>query len=435
MAPYFANNSCNPFLPKPSLCAIGTYASYSVNISQPMDIARTLWFATYFNIRVVIKNTGHDYNGKSTGAGAISLWTHNLKRIDIIDYKSVNYTGKAIKVGAGVQVEEAYTAASVRGLTVVGGECPTVGYAGGYTQGGGHSALSSMYGLAADQVLEWEVVDGRGRLLKANPSVNPDLYWALCGGGGGSFGVVTSMTSKAYRDVPVTGANISFTNAGISQDQFYDVVEVYLKSLPAIVDAGAVTVSFLSRDTFAISPLTAPGLSPKEVNRLLSPLTGHLKKYNISYSYNVESFQGYLHQFNAQSACPDVGTGLYGGRFVPRSVVEEQTAHLIAAYRYINAHGGSLAMIGLKTSRSVTGPTWNAVNEAWRETLIETVIQTNYNQTASIGDDKKVQDQITYDFVPQLERLTPGGGAYMNEGDFQQPGWQQVFYVIITSSC
>ncbi len=92
------------------------------------------------------------------------------------------------------------------------------------------------------------------------------------------------MTSKAYRDVSVTGANISFTNAGISQDQFYDVVEVYLKSLPAIVDAGAVTVSFLSRDTFAISPLTAPGLSPKEVNRLLSPLTGHLKKYNISYS-------------------------------------------------------------------------------------------------------------------------------------------------------
>lgn len=180
MAPYFANNSCNPFLPKASLCAIGTYASYSVNISQPMDIARTLWFATYFNIRVVIKNTGHDYNGKSTGAGAISLWTHNLKRIEIIDYKSVNYTGKAIKVGAGVQVEEAYTAASVRGLTVVGGECPTVGYAGGYTQGGGHSAFSSMYGLAADQVLEWEVVDGRGRLLKANPSVNPDLYWALC---------------------------------------------------------------------------------------------------------------------------------------------------------------------------------------------------------------------------------------------------------------
>ncbi|TGJ87544.1 hypothetical protein E0Z10_g1203 [Xylaria hypoxylon] len=182
MAPYFANNSCNPFLPEASPCTVGAYVSYSVNVSQPMDIARTLWFATYFNIRVVVKNTGHDYNGKSTGAGAISLWTHNLKKIKMIDYKSVNYTGKAIKVGAGVQVEEAYAAASAQGLTVVGGECPTVGYAGGYTQGGGHSALSSKHGLAADQVLEWEVVDGRGRLLQANPSVNPDLYWGALRG-------------------------------------------------------------------------------------------------------------------------------------------------------------------------------------------------------------------------------------------------------------
>ncbi|KAI8950474.1 FAD/FMN-containing isoamyl alcohol oxidase MreA [Xylaria longipes] len=428
MAPYFANSSCNPFLPAASPCIVGTYVSYSVNVSQPMDIARALWFATYFNIRVVIKNTGHDYNGKSTGAGAIGLWTHNLKEIEIIDYKSVNYTGKAIKVGAGVQVEEAYAAASARGLAVVGGECPTVGYAGGYTQGGGHSALSSKHGLAADQVLEWEVVDGRGRLLKANPSVNPDLYWALCGGGGGSFGVVTSMTSKAYQDIPITGANISFTSAGISQDRFYNVVEVYLKSLPVIVDAGAVTVSFLSNETFAVSPLTAPGLSPKEVYRLLSPLTSELEKYNISYNYNVQSFRGYLQQFSAQSACSDVGTGLYGGRFIPRSIVKDKIAQLTAAYRYINSHGGVLAIIGLNVSRAVTGHVWNSVNAAWRETLIETVIQTNYNQTASIQDNKKAQDQITHDFVPQLERLTPGGGAYLNEGDFQQPGWQQVFY-------
>ncbi|KAI2629002.1 FAD/FMN-containing isoamyl alcohol oxidase MreA [Xylaria nigripes] len=428
MSPYFANNSCNPFLPEAASCILGTYASFSVNISHPIDIIRTLWFANYFNIRVVIKNTGHDYSGKSTGAGAISLWTHNLKEIETIDYKSVSYTGKAIKVGAGVQMEEVYTAASAQGLLVVGAECPTVGYAGGYTQGGGHSTLSSKYGLAADQVLEWEVVDGRGRLLQASPFVNSDLYWALCGGGGGSFGVVVSMTSKAYQDIPVSGANISFTNAGISQDQFYDAVEVYLQSLPAIVDAGAVTVSFLSNETFAISPLTAPGLSSEQVYGLLSPLTTRLEKYNVSYDLNVNSFPGYLQQFNAQTACPGVGTSLSGGRFIPRSVVTAETAQLMAAYRYINSQGGVLGLIGLKASRDVTGHVWNAVNEAWRETLIETVIEVNYNQTASIEDNKKRQDQITYDLEPQLEQLTTGGGAYINEGDFQQPGWQQAFY-------
>lgn len=52
----------------------------------------------------------------------------------------------------------------------------------------------------------------------------------------------------------------------------------------------------------------------------------------------------------------------------------------------------------------------------------------SYNQTASVNDVKLAQDQITEDLLPQLEYLTPGGGAYLNEGDFQQPNWQQTFY-------
>lgn len=284
MAPYFTNNSCNPFLPASSPCVVGAYVSYSVNVSEPMDVARTIWFATYYNIRTVIKNTGHDYNGKSTGAGAIGIWTHSLEDVDFIDYQSSNYTGKAIRVGAGVQVEDAFAAASAQGLAVVGAEISSVGYAGGYTQGGGHSALSSSHGLAADQVLEWEVVDGHGSLLTASPSNNSDLYWALCGGGGGTYGVVTSMTSKAYEDVPVTGANISFTNAGVTQDKFYHVLETFHASLPNIVDAGAVTVSFFTNETFEIAPLTAPGLTPEQVEKLLSPVTNQLKAYNMSYS-------------------------------------------------------------------------------------------------------------------------------------------------------
>lgn len=289
MAPYFANNSCNPFLPRSSACIVGTYVSYTVNVSTAMDVTRAIWFATYFNIRIVIKNTGHDYNGKSTGAGAIGLWTHNLKGAQIIDYESVNYTGKAIKVDAGVQIEEAYAIASANDLAVVGAEVPTVGYAGGYTQGGGHSALSSKYGLAADQVLEWEVVDGQGRLITVNPWVNADLYWALCGGGGGTFAVVLSMTSKAYPDIPVTGASLAFTSVGVTQEQFYESIEAFHASLPDIVDAGAMTVSFFTNETFSLSPLTAPGLSTQEVENLLMPLIKQLTAYNISYG-RVSSF-------------------------------------------------------------------------------------------------------------------------------------------------
>lgn len=71
-------------------------------------------------------------------------------------------------MGAGVQGSEAYRKADAQGLQIVGGECPTVGLVGGYTQGGGHSALTSRHGLTADQALEWEVVTGTGEYLIAN---------------------------------------------------------------------------------------------------------------------------------------------------------------------------------------------------------------------------------------------------------------------------
>lgn len=283
MAPYFTNNSCNPFLPPDAPCVVGSYVSYSVNVAGPQDVARTLWFANYFNIRIVVKNTGHDYSGKSTGAGAIGIWTHNLAGVSFVDYQSDGYTGKAVRAAAGVQMSQVYDSASAVGLAVVGGESASVGYVGGYTQGGGHSAMSSRYGLAADQVLEWEVVDGRGRILKATPKENPDLYWALCGGGGGTYGVVTSMTSKAYPDVPVVGANVSFASAGVTQDQFYDVLSTFQASLPDIVDAGAMAVWFFSNESFALSPVTAPGLTEDKVKQLLKPLTDKLDSYNMTY--------------------------------------------------------------------------------------------------------------------------------------------------------
>ncbi|KAL8845802.1 MAG: hypothetical protein Q9198_011352, partial [Flavoplaca austrocitrina] len=106
----------------------------------PSDIVKGLAFATEHNIRLVIRNTGHDYNGKSTGAGSLSIWTHHLKDVDFFDYQDDRYAGKAYKIGAGVQGIELYEAGNKVGLTVVSGECPTVGVAGGYTQGGGHSA-------------------------------------------------------------------------------------------------------------------------------------------------------------------------------------------------------------------------------------------------------------------------------------------------------
>jgi FAD binding domain len=115
--------------------------------------------------------------GKSTGAGSLAVWVHKLQSVEFVEYSSAYYTGKAGKIGAGLQGYDLNVAAKEAGLVFLAGACASVGTVGGYTQGGGHSPLSNLYGLSADQVLEWEVVDGRGNLLVATPESHSGRYF------------------------------------------------------------------------------------------------------------------------------------------------------------------------------------------------------------------------------------------------------------------
>ncbi|GAW26102.1 putative FAD binding domain-containing protein [Rosellinia necatrix] len=143
-------NVVNPFA---THCTIGSYPALSVNVTTVAHIQLAVNLARNLNIRLVIKNTGHDFGAKSTGAGSLSLWTHNLKDIRFYEaYEEGSYKGSAFKMGAGVQIFEAYQAARKANVTVIGGEGRTVGITGGYILGGGHSPLSSIYGMGSDQV-------------------------------------------------------------------------------------------------------------------------------------------------------------------------------------------------------------------------------------------------------------------------------------------
>ncbi|EME82358.1 uncharacterized protein MYCFIDRAFT_175896 [Pseudocercospora fijiensis CIRAD86] len=124
MAPFFANRSCDLFTPKNANCIIGTYVDYAVNVSCAKDVQKTLAFALLW-CRIP-----DPLDSSPQGDQNIRLFC-----------TSRFYKGKAMKMGAGVQGLEAYQAANDRELVVVGGEC--VGLAGGYTQGGGHSRVSS----------------------------------------------------------------------------------------------------------------------------------------------------------------------------------------------------------------------------------------------------------------------------------------------------
>lgn len=283
MAPFFANQSCDPFLPASSRCILGTYVAYAVRVSSPSTINATLAFARTHNIRLVIRNTGHDYLGKSTGAGALAIWTHHLFNITVHQtYQSGVYTGPALTVGAGVQVHAAAEAAHAHNLVVVGANAVSAGLAGGYSQGGGHSQLTSTFGLAADQVLHWEVVlPETGELVTAAPKgPHADLYWALCGGGGGVYALVVSMTVKAYPELRTASANLSFVGGGVG---FRRGVDAFVRALPRLLDARAVVVWLLADGLFSVTPVTLPGGDREVLERLMGSVIGTLERENISY--------------------------------------------------------------------------------------------------------------------------------------------------------
>ena len=372
--------------------------------------------------------------GKSTGKGSLSLWTHNLNSIEFLDYSTIYFTGKAAKIGAGVQAFKIYEAANEQNLLVLGGDCPTIGLAGGYTQGGGHSFLSSLYGLGADQVLEWEVVTAQGQRLIATPEQNSDLYWALCGGGGGTYGVVISLVIRTHPSEVIGGASLAFTSAGISNETYWDAVAYWQSLQENLVDAGTTSLAVVYPSSFYVNPFTAPGASVERTTQLLAPFTKYLTAHNISYSLNVTSlpfvdhYQTYTGPFPFGSASTNQ---LTGGRLIPRSVVKHNNAALTSAFRNIVEDSPFIVVI---ISLNVGHPTRqkrvipNAVLPAWRDALFTVLTLTNYNFTAPRSVEAGKVNLLTNVLEPSLKALTPGSGTYLNEGNFQDPDWKQDFY-------
>ncbi|KAH7326310.1 FAD binding domain protein [Stachybotrys elegans] len=424
-AAFFSNESCDPFSHRSSPCEVGSYVAYAVAAAGASDYLSTMEFARKHNLRLVIRNTGHDYMGKSTGAGALALWTHNIKEHAIIDYTSPAYTGKAMKVGAGVQAAEAQATANAQGYVIVEGDCPTVGIAGGYTQGGGASPLASKFGLAADQVLEWEVVTADGRLLTATPDKNSDLYWALSGGGGGTYGATLSMTVKLHPDMKTAGAALSFQ---VESDVYWDILRCFMVNLPAILEAGG-TVYWMALPghIFAAPQIYLPGGTAQQIEALLTPVFNALNNAEIPFQFVANDYDDFLGAYQALNPRMDVVEVNLGGRLVPRSLVqsEKSAGELTQAIKFIIESGAIFAGVSLNAEKEPASP--NSVLPAWRETVFLAFFGIPYDRTnyqANVAAQRIVTEQL----VPALEEITPGGGAYLNEADVNQPNWQQVFY-------
>ncbi|KAJ5975562.1 hypothetical protein N7481_009269 [Penicillium waksmanii] len=431
MQTYFANQSCDPFTAKNRPCLLGNFVSYAVNVSSSKDVVAAVNFARENNIRFAIKNTGHDYLGRSTGAGALSVWTHYLNGIEYKQWSDSAYQGAAFKVGAGVMGYQILEVAKSKGHVIVTGECPTVGLAGGYTQGGGHSALSTEFGLGADQTLEFEVVTAAGKCVIASRSHNADLFWALSGGGGGNYGVVVSMTVKAYNDAPIAGGAVQFTAANITTDTFYEAVSEFHHQLPKMIDQGATVIYQMTASVFIISPLTAYNQTSAEAKAILAPFLQTLTKLGINYKAAFTQFDSYYdHYNNYMGPLPwgnlAVAAYQYGGRLIPRDVLENNPTGMGTVLRNLTQNGVIAVGVGMDVSNP--GNVSNAVFPALRNAAITMQIGTMWNETAPWSQMVADQYKITNEYVPQLEALTPDSGCYQNEANFRQPNWKKTFF-------
>ena len=215
-------------------------SDYAVAAESAADVAAAVNFARTHGVRLVVKGGGHSYFGNSNAANSLLVWTRRMRGIDLHDDfvprgSPAGTAGiPAVSIGAGAIWGQVYGAVAVKGGRYVqGGGCLTVGVAG-FVQGGGFGSLSKQYGTGASNLLEAEVVTADGRVRIVNAHQDPELFFALRGGGGGTFGVVTRLTLRTDPLPETIGAvlfDISAKSDGAWRDLVSRIVDFYATAL------------------------------------------------------------------------------------------------------------------------------------------------------------------------------------------------------------
>ncbi|KAI0846380.1 FAD-binding domain-containing protein [Daldinia vernicosa] len=425
-------------------CTQGAFPVYVVNATTVRQIQIAVNFARNRNLRLVIKNTGHDFVGRSSGFGSLSIWTHWLKDFEFLPYYRIGaYEGRAARVGAGIESWEMFAYMSRYNMTALVAGGYTVGAYGGWMAGGGHSALTSKYGLGADQALSIQVVTADGRFVTADPHQNTDLFYALRGGGGSTYGVVTSVIIKVHPPTKVLASSIAFFADGSNisgpsdTENFWKGFDLYHEFGKTIVDNGG-TACYVSRrsgnSSFSFSFTTdieLPNVSEEYLIKFVQPLVDGLNAVGLNVTNqrphpatNWESLTG---------GTGDVpGSSRFGSRLWPRANFEDPDlfkATQLAIRESIEA-GYTFHGIHMKPTEEVAGYPGNnnAVNPAFRKAIMHAdLYDFSMLRGLSPAAFKATHAQLA-SAMDKWRAASPGAGAYFNECDVQEPNWQQAFF-------
>ncbi|KAI1121207.1 hypothetical protein F5Y10DRAFT_288756 [Nemania abortiva] len=472
--PIWANNSCLPpnatGYDVSSGCHVGGYPSYIVNATTSKQVATALKWASDRNIRVVVKGTGHDLNGRSTGAFSLSIWTRHFNSLEIDSSWPIpgsNDTAHVLITGSGNNWGEAVLYSLSHDRVVTSGVDRTVGL-GGFIQGGGHGPLSSTYGLAADQLLQVTVATTAGDVLVCNFAQNQDLFWAVRGGGGGQYGVVAEYVLLTYPTPnTLTSASISLAAANMSDYRKATVNATWaafaqlMSSFPDIMDKGVTgsgaAFTGVSASGILGIPESIPGvllafnvwalnMSSEAMGNLLRPLHNSILSNLsdpslVSFTISDPSSTNYSDFFAAINASPSTAgqISLSASRLLGRAQLSDLAFDEVALYlqRIMASQTeaeGTMLTIGLQGGpgpRNTPQERRGAVNPVWRDIYIHIV-----SGGANVDTTTRTPGSALHQAGEWLEtnkeavfrEWAPETGAYMNEANPFNSEWKHDFY-------
>lgn len=400
-------------------CHSGNLASYFIDVRYYTDVQKALRFSEMTGIRLSVKNKGHDYKGRSSGKGTLALWVSNL---DSISYEpefvpegcSTSYD--AVTIGPGVLTQTIYEYADAVNKTFIGGYSQSVGAGGGFFLGGGHSVLSPVYGLAVDRVVQVKVVTANGQYLVANECSNTDLFFALRGGGGSAFGVVMESSHRLEPQLTLQVASLNFTgHSNLSTLAiWYETLvnETYKWGTQGwgghIVGPTLIFVnSLLSNADAKASMRTAADFALAQGGTAI-----------------VEELPSYLAFFNKYVTLAEASVGpelILGSRLIPTSLFEsaegrETLSSTIAGL--LSFASPYIPVVPPFLYNYTEGTT--SVTPAWRRSLWHLSLHSVWSWNSSVDYIQEQYEAVTQ-HVQQFRDITPGSGAYFNEGDVYEP--------------
>lgn len=300
--------------------AIDKSPSVIVYCYENEDVINAINFAKENSLGIRIRSGGHHYEGYSTGDGAMVIDVSKMNKIVIDEEKN------QVKIQGGVRNRELYDATGKLGYPFPGGGCPTVGVPG-LVLGGGWGYSARYLGLASDSLIELEMINYNGEIVKANKNENSDLFWACRGAGGGNFGVIVSMTFNLPEKFEM-GTLITLEYPNISLEDNIKILTLCQKEFKTIDKRiNMKIVTYNSKDKGrGVKIIGVFYGDNKECNEILAQFKTIINNYNLTLDYKS------IREINIiiQDAHPDYESYKSTGRFVFKDYTHEELKRIIS---------------------------------------------------------------------------------------------------------